>query len=132
MAKSGDARLPAAFLSIVTGVHDLVAQLKPTGEELRALIDFLTDIGHSADARRQEWVLLADVIGVSTHVEDLNTARPDAATPNTLPGPFYRQDVPEVSHSFLPAKATRTRQPRPCNAKGTLKWPRHLSAATTT
>lgn len=96
MAKSGDARLPAAFLSIVTGVHDLVAQLKPTGEELRAMIDFLTEVGHSADARRQEWVLLADVIGVSTHVEDLNAARPDGATPNTLPGPFYRQDVPEV------------------------------------
>lgn len=41
-------------------------------------------------------MLLADVIGVSTHVEDLNAARPDGATPNTLPGPFYRQDVPEV------------------------------------
>lgn len=41
MAKSGDARLPAAFMSIVTGVHDLVAQLKPTGEELRAMIDSL-------------------------------------------------------------------------------------------
>jgi hydroxyquinol 1,2-dioxygenase len=97
MVNCGDGRLPMAFLSIVTGIHDLIAELKPSGEELRTMIDFLTEVGHSADARRQEWVLLADVIGVSTHVEDLNAARPDGATPNTLPGPFYREDVPEVA-----------------------------------
>lgn len=97
LAKNGDTRLAVSFLSIVTSIHDLVVQLKPSGEELRAVIDFLTEVGHSADSRRQEWVLLADVIGVSTHVEDLNTARPEGATPNTLPGPFYRDDVSEVA-----------------------------------
>lgn len=97
MAQSGGTRLPTAFLTTVTRLHGLVTDLRPTPDELRAVIEFLTDVGHSADARRQEWVLLADVIGVSTLVEDLNTCRPDGATPNTLAGPFYRADVPEVA-----------------------------------
>lgn len=96
LAQAGNGRLPMAFLSIVSRVHDLVAELRPSPDELKAVIDFLTDVGHSADERRQEWVLLADVIGVSTRVEDLSCPRPAGATPNTLPGPFYREDVPEL------------------------------------
>lgn len=96
MGKTGGARLADCFLSIVARVHDLVAELQPSNDELRAVIDFLTEVGHTADARRQEWVLLADVIGVSTRVEDLNCPRPNGATPNTLPGPFYRADVPDL------------------------------------
>lgn len=96
LAQAGDARLPHAFLAIVSRVHDLVADLRPSPDELKAVIDFLTDVGHSADARRQEWVLLADVIGVSTRVEDLDCPCPEGATPNTLPGPFYREDVPDL------------------------------------
>lgn len=89
-------RLAIAFLAIVGRVHDLVADLQPSTDELKVVIDFLTEVGHTADARRQEWVLLADVIGVSTRVEDINSPRPEGATPNTLPGPFYRMDVPDL------------------------------------
>lgn len=96
MGQGSDARLAEAFLAIVARVYDLVADLRPSTEELRAVIDFLTEVGHTADARRQEWVLLADVIGVSTRVEDLNCPRPAGATPNTLPGPFYRPDTPDL------------------------------------
>jgi hydroxyquinol 1,2-dioxygenase len=95
---AGGTRLPTAFLTTIARLHDLVGELRPTPDELRAVIEFLTDVGHSADARRQEWVLLADVIGVSTLVEDLHACRPDGATPNTLAGPFYRDDVPEVAN----------------------------------
>lgn len=92
----GQSRLASAFLAIVGRVHDLVADLQPSTDELKVVIDFLTEVGHTADARRQEWVLLADVIGVSTRVEDINCPRPEGATPNTLPGPFYRPDVPDL------------------------------------
>ncbi len=97
MGQDGDARLALAFLAIVARVHDLVADLRPSNQDLRAVVDFLTEVGHTADERRQEWVLLADVIGVSTRVEDLNCPRPAGATPNTLPGPFYRPDVPDLA-----------------------------------
>jgi hydroxyquinol 1,2-dioxygenase len=96
MSGASDTRLADGFLTVVGRLHDLVTALRPTADELRAVIEFLTDVGHSADARRQEWVLLADVIGVSTLVENINAPRPEGATPNTLAGPFYRDDVPEM------------------------------------
>ncbi|NBZ87306.1 dioxygenase [Stagnihabitans tardus] len=97
LAPGADARLAPAFLAIVAGIHDLLGALRPTPDELTALIAFLTEVGHTADARRQEWVLLADVLGVSARVEELNRPCPQGATPHTLPGPFYRADAPEVA-----------------------------------
>ena len=40
------------------------SDLKIGEAELRSLITFLTEVGHASDDRRQEWVLLADVLGV--------------------------------------------------------------------
>lgn len=90
-------RLGASVLAIVGRVHDLVGELKPSPAEMRQVVEFLTEVGHASDERRQEWVLLADVIGVSTRVEELHGACPDGATPATLAGPFYRDDVPELA-----------------------------------
>ncbi|MFC3087371.1 dioxygenase [Tabrizicola soli] len=104
LGPSREARLGAAVLAVVGRAHDLVAELKPTPAEFRALVDFLTELGHASDARRQEWVLLADVTGLSTLVEEQNTPCPPGTTPATLPGPFYRDDVPE-----LPAGANLSR-----------------------
>jgi len=92
----GPSRLATAAQATVGGLHALVAALKPSREEFLLAIDFLTEVGHYADARRQEWVLFADVLGVSSLIEDQNTPRPAGATPNTVAGPFYRADVPET------------------------------------
>lgn len=91
-------RVASALLAAVGHIHDLIMDLKPTADEWRSVIGLLTDIGHSSDARRQEWVLLSDVVGASALVEDINSLRPDAATPNTLAGPFYRADAPELEN----------------------------------
>lgn len=96
VAGAADARLAEAVLAAARHLHALVRETRPSSNDLRRALEFLTDVGQHSDARRQEWVLLADVLGVSTLVEDLGTVRPPGATPNTLPGPFYRADVPEV------------------------------------
>lgn len=92
----GQSRLAAAAQATVGGLHALIAELRPSGEEFRLTIDFLTEVGHYADSRRQEWVLLADVLGLSSLVEDQNSPRPAGATPNTVAAPFYRSDVSEM------------------------------------
>ncbi len=89
-------RLAQATLAAARALHGLADDLRPSPAEFRALLDFLTEVGHEATERRQEWVLLADVLGVSTLVEDLNAPRPPGATPNTLAGPFYRSDAPDL------------------------------------
>ena len=66
-----------------------------TAEELDTLIRFLTEVGEATDARRQEWVLLADVLGLSAHLCDRDGGG-SAATPPVLRGPFYRADAPRL------------------------------------
>jgi hydroxyquinol 1,2-dioxygenase len=79
---------------LVSRLHLLVSDLKPSAGEMRAAIAFLTEVGHASDERRQEWVLLADVLGVSALVRDINAVDAAGATPATLMGPFYRPDAP--------------------------------------
>lgn len=94
--RPGNDRLGAAVSEIVSHIHAVVRDLRPTREELRDVVAFLTDVGHATDDHRQEWVLLLDVLGVSTLVETINSTRPPSATPNAVRGPFYRPDAPQL------------------------------------
>jgi hydroxyquinol 1,2-dioxygenase len=81
--------------SVVAHVHDLIKEFRPTQDQWRKVIDFMTEVGHACDERRQEWVLLSDLTGASALVEEINSRRPKRATPNTIRGPFFRADTPE-------------------------------------
>lgn len=89
--------LPRILTAAVTHLHDLIKEFRPTPEEWREVIAFLTEVGHACDERRQEWVLLSDLLGASALVEEINSRRPKGATPNTVRGPFYRPDAPHYS-----------------------------------
>jgi hydroxyquinol 1,2-dioxygenase len=111
----GPSRLASAAQAAVKGLHALVAELRPSPDEFRGAVDFLTEVGHYADQRRQEWVLLADVLGVSSLIEDQNSQRPAGATPNTPTGPFYRADAPEMP---LGANISRDQKGEPLEVEG--------------
>jgi protocatechuate 3,4-dioxygenase beta subunit len=96
LAQLGDTRLPRALATVSRHLAALAAELQATPDDLRHAIAFLTEVGHSTDARRQEWVLLADVLGLSSLIEDRANPLPAGATPGTLPGPFYRADAPDL------------------------------------
>jgi protocatechuate 3,4-dioxygenase beta subunit len=115
LSATGQSRLAQAAQAAVDGLHSLIADLRPSGDEFRVAIDFLTEVGHYADSRRQEWVLFADVLGVSTLIEDQNNPRPAGATPNTPAGPFYRPDAPEMA---LGANISRDRKGEPLEVQG--------------
>lgn len=97
------AQLPASRLRdslgpLVTALQELIRDLAVTPDEFGAVLEYLTEVGHYSDARRQEWVLLADALGLSALVEDLSNRRPAGATPNTVAGPFYRADAPDRAY----------------------------------
>jgi hydroxyquinol 1,2-dioxygenase len=77
--------------SLVRHLHAFVAEVEPTEQEWAAAIDFLTRTGHITDDRRQEFILLSDVLGVSMLV-------PDGATESTVFGPFFVAGAPEVEN----------------------------------
>lgn len=96
MQRAPASRLAKALVLAVGHVHDAIREVRPTPEEWKKLVAFLTEIGHASDERRQEWILLSDLIGATALIEEVNVRRPKGATPNTGRGPFYRSDAPRL------------------------------------
>ncbi|WP_426230578.1 dioxygenase [Pararhizobium sp. DWP3-4] len=97
LSQSKDDSLPKVLAVAVSHLHALIRELRPTPSDWRKVIAFLTEVGHASDDRRQEWVLLSDLLGASALVEEINSRRPKAATPNTVRGPFFRADIPQLA-----------------------------------
>ncbi len=93
-ADARDRRLADAMGLLLQGLAGLIRQTNASRADLMAVVGFLTEVGEACDDKRQEWVLLADVLGLTTAIECFNAPRPDGATPNTLTGPFYRPGAP--------------------------------------
>lgn len=96
LAAGPPGRLADAVGQIFDHAFQVLACLSPSPEELDAFVQFLTDVGYATDARRQEWVLLADIFGLSDRVLDSDRNTVPGVTPATLPGPFYRADAPRL------------------------------------
>jgi hydroxyquinol 1,2-dioxygenase len=80
--------------SLVKHLHAFASEVQLTEEEWFAGIDFLTRTGHITDDKRQEFVLLSDVLGLSMLVVGMNNRRPPQATESTVFGPFFVEDSP--------------------------------------
>ena len=90
-------RLRLIMTSLVKNLHAFVRDVEPTPQEWFAAIDWLTRIGQSCDAKRQEFILASDVLGVSMLVDCINNRAPGTATPSTVEGPFHIPNSPEVA-----------------------------------
>ena len=96
LSKTEKTRLSDALFTIVDHLHSVIKEIRPTPKDWQHTIAFLTEVGHACDDKRQEWVLLADLLGLSALVGDINSRRPPGATQNTVRGPFYRPDTPHL------------------------------------
>ena len=82
--------------ALVRHLHAFVREVEPSQAEWEKAIGFLTEVGQLCDAKRQEFILLSDTLGVSMLVDAINHRQPDGATETTVLGPFYVQSAPEV------------------------------------
>jgi hydroxyquinol 1,2-dioxygenase len=90
-----DPRLRQIVTSLVKHLHGFVREVEPTEAEWMTGIQFLTSVGKMCDDKRQEFILMSDVLGVSILVDAINHRLPDAATPTTVVGPFHIHDSPD-------------------------------------
>ncbi|MBG7699737.1 hydroxyquinol 1,2-dioxygenase [Streptomyces sp. MC1] len=95
MRDTKDSRLAEILESLVRHVHSFVREVRLTEEEWARGVDFLTRTGQTCTPTRQEFILLSDVLGVTTLVDALNNRRPAGATQNSVLGPFFRDDRPQ-------------------------------------
>jgi hydroxyquinol 1,2-dioxygenase len=92
-----DERYREIMASLVRHLHGFVADVSLTEAEWAAAIDFLTRTGQQCDDKRQEFILLSDVLGVSMAVIDENHPTGGGATESTVLGPFFVEGAPEFA-----------------------------------
>lgn len=83
--------------SLVRHLHAFARDVELTEKEWFAAIDFLTRCGHITDDKRQEFILLSDIMGLSMQVIGLNNKKPEGATEATVFGPFFVENSPKFS-----------------------------------
>jgi hydroxyquinol 1,2-dioxygenase len=93
-ALSTDPRLREILTSLVRHVHAFARDVELTIPEWEFAIDFLTRTGQKCDDKRQEFILLSDVLGVSMLTETISNRKFGVATESTVLGPFHVVESP--------------------------------------
>ncbi|WBY01253.1 intradiol ring-cleavage dioxygenase [Ramlibacter tataouinensis] len=118
MADCPSPRLKAIMDSLVRHLHDFARETQLTEQEWEAGIRFLTQAGHITDDRRQEFILLSDVLGLSTLVTAQNNAKPAGCTEATVFGPFFVEGAPRMDNG---ADIANGAQGTPCYVSGQVR-----------
>jgi hydroxyquinol 1,2-dioxygenase len=97
-AHSENPRLKEVTGCLVRHLHDFAREIHLTEAEWAQGVDFLTRAGRITDDKRQEFILLSDVLGLSTLVTAQNNSKPSGCTEATVFGPFFVADAPEYKN----------------------------------
>ncbi|MBT2230465.1 dioxygenase [Nonomuraea sp. NEAU-A123] len=84
-----DPRLNEIVSALVTHLHAFVEEVRPTEREWIAGLDFLIQTGQMCTPDRNEFILLSDMLGLTTAVDDVNHVGPEGMTPSSVEGPFH-------------------------------------------
>lgn len=82
-------RLRDILEAAVRHLHGFVTDTGLSHDEWEEGIAFFTAVGQACTSERQEFILLSDTLGVSSLMEMTAAGTSDAATDNTVLGPFY-------------------------------------------
>jgi hydroxyquinol 1,2-dioxygenase len=96
-AGAENSRLATVMQSLVRHLHGFIREVELTSEEWTTAIAFLTDVGKMTDDKRQEFILLSDVLGVSMTTVTQNATADPRVTESTVFGPFFHEHAPEIA-----------------------------------
>ena len=117
-ADAGTPRLQQIMTSLVQHLHAFARDVKLTEEEWFQGIEFLTQCGHITDAKRQEFILLSDVLGLSMLTVAMNNEKPRGCTESTVFGPFHVEGAPRYELGDDIANGAKG---TPCLVRGTVR-----------
>lgn len=117
-AEAADPRFKEILTSLVNHLHDFAREVQLTESEWAQGIEFLTRCGHMTDDKRQEFILLSDVLGLSMLTVAMNNEKPTGCTEATVFGPFHVEGAPDYA---LGADIANGAQGVPCAVSGTVR-----------
>ena len=82
--------------ALVRHLHDFAREVELTEAEWFTAVDFLTRTGQNCSENRQEFILLSDILGLSSLVIALNHPVAAGSLASSVLGPFYLPDAAEV------------------------------------
>ncbi len=91
-------RLKQIMSAAVKHLHAFAREVELTEEEWFEGIKFLTAVGQKCDDKRQEFILLSDILGLSMMVVALNHKTDPGATDATVLGPFFAHGAKEYGY----------------------------------
>jgi len=98
LKKTKNPRLKQIMSAAVKHLHAFAREVNLTEEEWFEGIKFLTAVGQKCDDKRQEFILLSDVLGLSMMVVALNHKTLPGATEATVLGPFFAHGAKEYGY----------------------------------
>ena len=108
LKKTKNPRLREIMQSAVKHLHAFAQEVKLTEEEWFEGIKFLTAVGQKCDDKRQEFILLSDILGLSMMLVSVNHKTAPGATEATVLGPFFAHGAKEYGYGAdLRAGATQ-------------------------
>lgn len=97
MANTTNPRLHFVMDALVRHLHGFLTEVRLSDEEFELALGYIASLGHATNARHNEVVLAADVLGLSTLVTAMNNGTREGRTPGALLGPFYRANAPRYA-----------------------------------
>ena len=91
-------RVKQLMTGLIRHLHAFAKDVRLTEEEWFEAIKFLTAVGQKCDGKRQEFILLSDVLGLSMMVVALNHKTAPGATEATVLGPFFAHGAKEYGY----------------------------------
>jgi len=98
LERAPDPRARRVLESLIHHLHAFAREVALTDEEWLAGIRFLTAAGQKCDERRQEFILISDVLGLSMLVDAINHGHAAGATEGTVLGPFHVEGAREIAN----------------------------------
>ena len=118
LADTPDPRLRDIMTRLVQHLHAFAHEVRLTEAEWFQGIQFLTATGLKCDDKRQEFILLSDVLGLSMLTIAMNNDKPAGCTEATVFGPFYVEGAPEYAHGGDVANGA---EGEPCDVYATVR-----------
>ncbi|MBL1421256.1 MAG: intradiol ring-cleavage dioxygenase [Alphaproteobacteria bacterium] len=87
--------------SLIKHMHDFCRDVNLQSDEFLQACDYMARAGAICDDQRQEFILLADILGIEVLVDMLSNETTGDESESTVLGPFYRENPP-----VLPAGAS--------------------------
>jgi catechol 1,2-dioxygenase len=96
LSDTPNARLRQLVASLTTHLHHFVLENRLTEDEFEAGVAFLIGIGQATNGQKNEVILAADILGVSSLVALLNNPHREGSSESyaALLGPFWRAQAP--------------------------------------